>query len=103
MTVHLHTHSHYSFLEGLASPAELAQAAARNGMPALALTDHLWLTGAVEFYEACEEAGVQPILGLELDLAVPADQVGYLSAESPAPRLWFCWRWISAAGAACAA
>jgi DNA-directed DNA polymerase III PolC len=66
---HLHAHSYYSFLDGLASPAELAQAAANAGMPALALTDHHGLTGAVEFYDACREAGVQPILGLELTVA----------------------------------
>jgi len=71
--IHLHTHSYYSFLEGVASPAELADAAAKDGMSAIALTDHLWLTGAVEFYNACQDAGVSPILGLELDVILPAD------------------------------
>ena len=71
MFVHLHTHSYYSFLNGLPSPQELAQAAARFGMPALALTDADGLSGAVEFYDACQAAGVRPLLGLELDLAVP--------------------------------
>ncbi|MCK5429451.1 MAG: DNA polymerase III subunit alpha, partial [Anaerolineales bacterium] len=71
--IHLHTHSYYSLLEGLLSPQELARAAAASGMPALALTDHDNLTGAVEFYDACQEVGVQPILGLELDLALPPD------------------------------
>jgi DNA polymerase-3 subunit alpha len=42
-------------------------------MPALALTDHNNLTGAVEFYDACKKEGVKPILGLELDLATPPD------------------------------
>lgn len=64
--IHLHVHSCYSFLEGVASPAELAQAAAQNGMQALALTDHDGLSGAVEFYDACRNAGLRPILGLEL-------------------------------------
>jgi DNA-directed DNA polymerase III PolC len=41
-------------------------------MPALALTDHLSLTGSVEFYRACKSAGVQPILGLELDVQPPS-------------------------------
>ncbi len=69
MFLHLHTHSSYSFLEGLASPAELVQAAARLGLPALGLTDHIGLTGAVEFYDACREAGLRPILGLELEVS----------------------------------
>ena len=73
MFSHLHTHSYYSFLEGVPSPAELAGAAARDGMGAIALTDHLWLTGAVEFYTACKDAGVRPILGLELDVILPAE------------------------------
>lgn len=66
-TVHLNCHSVYSLQEGLASPAELAQAAQQNGMTALGLTDHNLLTGAVEFVTACREAGIQPILGLEID------------------------------------
>lgn len=71
LPVHLHVHSHYSFLEALPSPEELAQKAADLGMPAIALTDHLSLTGSVEFYRACLRAGVKPILGLEIDLALP--------------------------------
>jgi DNA polymerase-3 subunit alpha len=83
MFTHLHTHSHYSFLEGLASPAALAQAAVRQGMPALALTDHLWLTGAVAFYDACREAGVKPILGLEVEVSRPAGLAGLLPENLP--------------------
>jgi DNA polymerase III subunit alpha len=64
---HLHTHSHFSLLEGVAAPAALAERAAQFKMPALALTDHNALYGAVPFYQACRAAGVQPILGLELD------------------------------------
>jgi DNA polymerase III subunit alpha len=71
MFVHLRSHSYYSLLEGLASPEALAQAAAAQGMPALALTDHNLLTGAVEFYDACRSAGVKPVLGLQLDIALP--------------------------------
>ncbi len=63
---HLHVHSYFSFLEGVPSPAQLAQAAKQYGMPALALTDRHSLTGAVEFYDACRAEGVRPILGLEL-------------------------------------
>lgn len=68
--VHLHTHSYFSLLEALPSPAELVQAAVDAGMPALALTDHRMLSGAVEFTLACRKAGIQPILGLELDAVI---------------------------------
>jgi len=76
MLAHLHTHSAFSFLRGLASPQALAETAARYGMPALALTDHHSLTGAIEFYSACRELGVQPISGLEVSLApLPSGQI----------------------------
>jgi DNA polymerase III alpha subunit len=68
MYIHLTAHSAYSLQEGLALPAELAQAAAAAGMPALGVTDHRLLSGAVEFVTACKEADVQPLLGLEIDL-----------------------------------
>jgi DNA-directed DNA polymerase III PolC len=68
MYLHLTTHSAYSLQEGLPLPSELAQAAAANNMPALGLTDHRLLSGAVEFVAACKAAGVQPVLGLEVDL-----------------------------------
>ena len=65
---HLNAHSCYSLLEGLPLPEELAAAAQKDGLPALALTDHNLLTGTVPFYQACQRAGIQPILGLEVDL-----------------------------------
>ena len=68
MYIHLTTHSAYSLQEGLLSPSELVQAAQVQGMPALGLTDHRLLTGTVEFVHCCKEAGIQPILGLEIDL-----------------------------------
>lgn len=66
MYFHLTTHSTYSLQEGLATPAELVQTAKAQGMPALGLTDHILLTGVVEFVQACQEADIQPILGLEI-------------------------------------
>src|SRR3990172_1811339 len=69
MFIHLAAHSSFSLSEGLASPEELAQAAKAHNMPALGLTDHRLLAGSIEFVSACREAGVQPILGLEIDLS----------------------------------
>ena len=73
MFVHLHTHSYYSLLEALPAPGELVEAALSQGMPALALTDHTSLTGAIAFYDACQNAGIKPILGLEINLLPPAE------------------------------
>jgi DNA polymerase-3 subunit alpha len=69
--IHLRTHSYYSFLRALSSPKGLVEAAASAGMDSLGLTDHHSLSGAVEFFDACTEAGVRPILGLEVDTALP--------------------------------
>ena len=63
--VHLHVHSEYSLLDGAAKIGNLAQRAADLGMPALGLTDHGVMNGAVEHYKACRAAGIKPILGLE--------------------------------------
>ncbi|MGE5223660.1 MAG: DNA polymerase III subunit alpha, partial [Omnitrophica WOR_2 bacterium] len=71
MFSHLSSHSYFSLLEGLPSPSELVQAAVRLEMPALAITDHHLLTGAIDFYDACRESGVKPLLGLTLDVALP--------------------------------
>ena len=68
MYIHLTTHSAFSLQEGLLLPAELVQAAKTHGMTALGLTDHRLLSGSIEFAIACKQAGVQPVLGLEIDL-----------------------------------
>ena len=64
--VHLHVHSEYSLLDGAIRSGDLAGRAALWGSPAVALTDHGVLYGAVEFYEACRKEGVKPIIGCEL-------------------------------------
>jgi len=69
MYLHLTTHSAYSLQEGILPPEDLVLAAKKHGMPALGITDHRLLTGAVEFVSACKQANIQPILGLEIDLA----------------------------------
>ncbi len=66
---HLNAHSNFSLLEGLPAPAELVEEAVRQEMPLLALTEHRLLSGSVEFYLACQKAGIQPLLGLEVELA----------------------------------
>lgn len=68
MYVHLTTHSAFSLQEGLMTPTDLVQAAKACGMPVLGLTDHHLLTGTIEFVKACKDAGIQPGIGLEIDL-----------------------------------
>ncbi|HIE53515.1 MAG TPA: DNA polymerase III subunit alpha [Armatimonadetes bacterium] len=67
--VHLHVHTEYSLLDGAARPRDLAAKAAAYGMPAVAMTDHGAMYGAVDFYQACVQVGVKPILGVEAYLA----------------------------------
>ncbi|MAF24350.1 DNA polymerase III subunit alpha [bacterium] len=67
--VHLHVHSHYSLLDGLSKIDELVDKAKELKMPAMALTDHGVLYGAVEFYQKCMAAGVKPIIGVETYVA----------------------------------
>jgi DNA-directed DNA polymerase III PolC len=73
--IHLHAYSNYSLLEGIPSPTDLASTAAKSGMSGLALTDHHWLTGAVEFYNACKKFNIKPILGLVLDILNPSENI----------------------------
>ena len=63
--VHLHTHSHYSLLDGLPTIDALVAYAKEINMDALAVTDHGNLYGAVEFYKKAKAAGIKPILGVE--------------------------------------
>ncbi len=64
----LHSHSHFSLLDGASSPADLVARAEVLGMTALALTDHDAVYGAPAFVRAAQAAGVRPILGAELTL-----------------------------------
>lgn len=67
--VHLHVHTEYSLLDGACRIGELARAARRHRMPALAITDHGNLFGAIEFYQTCMREGVKPIIGVEAYVA----------------------------------
>ena len=64
--VHLHVHSNFSFLDGGSRIEELVARAAESGQPALALTDHDGLYGAVRFAKACGKQGVRPVFGAEI-------------------------------------
>src|SRR5437764_14086449 len=64
--VHLHLHSGFSLLDGACDHGKLAKTAAKHKMPAVAVTDHGNLFGAIGFYEAANKAGVKPIIGCEM-------------------------------------
>ncbi len=74
--IHLHTHSHYSLLDGLSKVTDLVKTAKSYGMDALALTDHGAMYGAIDFYMECKKAGIKPIIGVE----------GYLAARGRADK-----------------
>jgi DNA polymerase-3 subunit alpha len=63
--VHLHAHSEYSLLDGACKIDAMAARAAELGQPALGLTDHGVMNGAVDLYKACGKHGIKPIVGLE--------------------------------------
>ncbi len=63
--IHLHTHSHYSLLDGLTKLEAMVDIAKKAEMPAIALTDHGNMYGAIEFYKLCKKAGIKPIIGVE--------------------------------------
>jgi DNA polymerase-3 subunit alpha len=66
---HLHVHTEYSMLDGISRIPELVTQTASLGMSSLAMTDHGTLYGVVDFYSACKEAGVKPIIGCEVYVA----------------------------------
>jgi DNA polymerase-3 subunit alpha len=66
---HLHCHSHYSLLDGASPIDALVKRAKELGMNALAITDHGNLYGALEFYQACRDEGLNPIVGYEAYVA----------------------------------
>src|SRR5215216_6901402 len=63
--VHLHAHSEYSLLDGACKIDAMAARAAELGQPALGLTDHGVMNGAIDLYKACRKHGIKPIVGLE--------------------------------------
>ena len=67
----LHVHTHYSLMDGVATPEEYVAKAVENNMPAIAITDHGTLSGHRPMYRAAKEGGIKPILGVE----------GYITAD----------------------
>jgi DNA polymerase-3 subunit alpha len=67
--VHLHCHSHYSLLDGLSKIPDLIKRTKGFGMNALALTDHGYMYGAMEFYRECKKNDIKPIIGMEAYMA----------------------------------
>src|SRR3989338_7329890 len=66
---HLHTHSHYSLLDGLSKIEGIVDSAKKDGQMAVAITDHGNLYGAIEFYKKCKKAEIKPIIGVEAYIA----------------------------------
>jgi DNA polymerase-3 subunit alpha len=67
--VHLHVHTEYSMLDGAARVGELVKEAARQEMPAIAMTDHGNVFGAFDFYKQAKKVGIKPIIGIEAYVA----------------------------------
>lgn len=89
--VHLHVHTQYSILDGYSPIDKLVQRAADLGQQALAITDHGSMSGAIEFYRACKNAGIKPIIGLEAyitNFGVPLDRKEQNTREYNHLLLW---------------
>jgi DNA polymerase III, alpha subunit len=87
--VPLHNHSDYSLLDGASQLPQMVERAKALGMPALALTDHGVMYGAVELLKLCKGAGIKPIIGNEM-------YVINGSIDDPQPKrsgdiTWLCW------------
>ncbi|MBC8364061.1 MAG: DNA polymerase III subunit alpha [Actinobacteria bacterium] len=66
---HLHVHTEYSLLDGAARIEDIVAAAVADGQPAIGITDHGNMYGVVDFYRACREQGIKPVLGTEAYMA----------------------------------
>ena len=66
---HLHVHTEYSLLDGACRMNQIAVAAKRKGFDSLAITDHGVMYGVVDFYRACQQEGIHPVIGCEVYVA----------------------------------
>ena len=83
---HLHVHSHFSW-DGAATVQALVKAAAEDGQPALALTDHGNMCGAVQFSKACKAEGIRPLIGCEAYVARKSHSERHQKHENPTDHL----------------
>lgn len=67
--VNLHLHTYYSILSGLSKPEEYVKKAKEQGSPAIAITDHGTMHGAIEFFKACQKHNIKPIIGCDVYIA----------------------------------
>ncbi len=99
MFVHLRLHTEFSVVDGTNRIDEVAKAAAKDGQPALAITDLNNLFGAIKFYKEARGKGVKPVLGAEINVAAPGgavgrmvvlvqDKQGYLNLSELLARAW---------------
>jgi DNA polymerase-3 subunit alpha len=82
--VHTHVHSDYSLIDGAAKVKDLVAAAVRCEQPALALTDHGNMCGAIDFYKAARKQGIKPLVGIEAYLAPQSRHDRVLRPARPA-------------------
>jgi DNA polymerase-3 subunit alpha len=81
--VHLHVHSEFSILDGMARVEDIVKKAKADGQPAIAITDHGRLSGVPEFYSACRKYDVSPIIGQEFYLCLDhSERVRSLDKET---------------------
>ena len=66
---HLHVHTEYSLLDGSSKIGEIVRQAKALGMDSLAITDHGVMYGAIDFYRAAKDAGINPVIGCEAYVA----------------------------------
>ena len=79
--VHLHLHTEYSLLDGMAKISSAVKKAKALDMPAIAMTDHGNMYGAVAFYNTCQKVGIKPILGTEFYVCDDLTQKGKLKVD----------------------
>ena len=79
---HLHLHTEYSLLDGACRIRELPKRLKALGMDACAVTDHGVLYGAIDFYTACKDAGIHPVIGCEMYLCTDMNDKSYANRES---------------------
>ncbi len=79
--VHLHLHTEYSLLDGMAKISKVVKKAKSLGMPAIAMTDHGNMYGAVAFFDECKKVGIKPIFGTEFYVCDDLTQKGKLKTD----------------------